>query len=88
MQRFLYGALIVAALQALLLLSLQLRPGKIAIYLWLLGPGVLFVVTLIVFFIGLLYSLMQRSLWSWRQGVAFLFLALTLFISQVAYKGT
>jgi hypothetical protein len=84
--QWVYGAILLAILQFVLFFILKLRPGAIAIYIWLFGPSFLELLALILLIIGLISSLKRRPFWSFWRGAACSLLLITISTSQIAYE--
>ena len=80
------GAIAIAGLQCSLFLVLMLRPGSVAIYLWIFGPGSLVVIASLALLAGLRASLARRPLWSWPRATAGALLIATIAVSRFAYQ--
>lgn len=85
-QPWLYGTILLTALQCTLFIMLELRPGNVAIYLWLFGPKLISLLALLLFIAGLICSLTRRPFWSWQRGATHVLLITTISISQMAYE--
>jgi len=90
LEPWVYGALVLAVLQCGLFSVLKLRPGFVAIYLWIFGPVVILLLAIGLLVVGLLSSGKRssgnRPFWSRQRGAAFLLLITIVLISRIAYR--
>ena len=84
--RWMAGAILIAGLQCALFLVLALRPGSVAIYLWLIGPRVLALFAGLVLVAGLLASWARPPFRIRRHGPAGALAITTIIVSLTAYR--
>ena len=66
---WIHGVLPLAVFHLTLFLTLQARPGPLALVLWRWGPAVLVVATVPLLVTALLSAIRSRLTWSWRRAV-------------------